>query len=395
MKKEKTKRNLKEKGITLVALVVTVIILLILAGVTINIALSENGLFHRAKNAADRYKVAQTNEQDLLTNLDKELDEYTQKPLVTTVTDTAHTDNKKVQDSLGNPLVIPSGFKYVEGTNVEDGIVIEDKDGNQFVWIPVSNINGNNDGKGTGLIKTTDKGNVEITLGRYTFKREKNESDEYVDGTPELVQRGSQRESDDSDFVIKSFYRENTNLVRENGGKGTEYLDEFVKSVENNHGYYLARYEAGKGTDNKPVSKTGEVWKNTTQSVALEAAQRMYVENENYKSDLVNSYAWDTAIVFIEKMEDANYANQGRGENTSLKNTGATGDEKCNIYDMAGNVGEWVTEYSTKTEDNYKGPCVTRGGAYVDDYSYSVSRNFNPITGHGDYISFRPLLIIK
>ncbi len=161
MKKEENKaRNLQEKGITLVALVVTIIILLILAGVTINIALSENGLFHRAKNVADRYKVAQTNEQDLLINLEKELDKYEKgeigdpntppdgekRPLVSTVTSTEHEENKKVQDSLGNLLVIPSGFKYVAGTNVEDGIVIEDVEQNQFVWIPVSNIDGNNDG---------------------------------------------------------------------------------------------------------------------------------------------------------------------------------------------------------------------------------------------------------
>ena len=46
------------------------------------------------------------------------------RDLVSTVTSTDHEDNKKVKDSLGNPLVIPSGFKYVIGTNVEDGIVI-------------------------------------------------------------------------------------------------------------------------------------------------------------------------------------------------------------------------------------------------------------------------------
>lgn len=53
----------KEKGITLVALVVTIIILLILAGVALTIALSENGLFHYSQNAAATYKESATNEQ--------------------------------------------------------------------------------------------------------------------------------------------------------------------------------------------------------------------------------------------------------------------------------------------------------------------------------------------
>ena len=49
------KEDLKERGITLVALVVTIIILLILAGVTLNMALSQNGLFEKAKLAVNKY----------------------------------------------------------------------------------------------------------------------------------------------------------------------------------------------------------------------------------------------------------------------------------------------------------------------------------------------------
>ncbi len=56
----------KEKGITLVALVVTIIILLILAGVTITIALSDNGLFHKSKEAANTWKRSEENETQIL-----------------------------------------------------------------------------------------------------------------------------------------------------------------------------------------------------------------------------------------------------------------------------------------------------------------------------------------
>ena len=57
------KKSLQEKGITLIALVVTIIILLILAGVTLNMALSQNGLFSKTQEAADKYKKAQEDEE--------------------------------------------------------------------------------------------------------------------------------------------------------------------------------------------------------------------------------------------------------------------------------------------------------------------------------------------
>ena len=70
------REKLRERGITLIALVVTIIILLILAGVTLNIALSNNGLFEKAKGGAEKYKEAQTNEEELITDLEKEIDNY-------------------------------------------------------------------------------------------------------------------------------------------------------------------------------------------------------------------------------------------------------------------------------------------------------------------------------
>ena len=84
MNKERTIRKLKEKGITLVALVVTIIILLILAGVTLNLALGEGGIFARARNTVDRYQSAQENELGQLSSLEKDLDKYGQGGTPTT-----------------------------------------------------------------------------------------------------------------------------------------------------------------------------------------------------------------------------------------------------------------------------------------------------------------------
>lgn len=61
----------KERGITLVALVVTIIVLLILAGVTIGMATSDKGIFKRASNAADTWNQARGNENDSMDSYNK------------------------------------------------------------------------------------------------------------------------------------------------------------------------------------------------------------------------------------------------------------------------------------------------------------------------------------
>ncbi len=74
LKRQMKISKIKEKGITLIALVVTIIILLILAGVTISIALSENGIFEKARDAVGKYKEADKSEKGELSDLDKYID---------------------------------------------------------------------------------------------------------------------------------------------------------------------------------------------------------------------------------------------------------------------------------------------------------------------------------
>ena len=95
-------------------------------------------------------------------------------------------------------------------------------------------------------------------------------------------------------------------------------------------------------------------------------------------------------------MGNTNYANQTDGNGT-LKNTGSTGDEKCKIFDMAGNELEWTTEYSSITYGNIAYPCTRRGGYYVGSDYYTSCRDYNfAASSNGDgYISFRPLLYVK
>ena len=458
----KNKRILKERGITLIALVVTIVVLLILAGVSINAIFSENGIIKRAQDARNKMDQATQNDLDSINKLNNWIDgkingssgenttggddTSTEKPLIT---DSSLTSNDRTtsesttviaKDKKGNQVVVPGGFKIssASGESVEQGVVIEDKEGNQFVWVPVSNINGD----GSNKIKKDDGSEVEITLGRYTFKREKNSTTNlYEDGTPTIIQKGSEYDQTtlaqatagtlDTKYKAGSYYYElngsrTSNELKDTTATNTtaKNLKEFIEKTETNKGFYIARYEASygsgynsSGTDTatkfgnaKPLSKpstanstssmnytTGTLWNFISEPQAALVSQNMYKNDKYVESDLVNSYAWDTAIVYIQAMGNENYANANCNTtgNKSLMNTGSTGDEKCKIFDMAGNQSELTTEYSTEMYGGSAIPCTRRGGyAYLSEYYTSCRKDNNP-TSSSNYSSFRPLLYVK
>ena len=461
-----TKTNSKtrnQKGITLVALVVTIVVLIILATISIQAVFSDSGIIKQAERAKEAQANAQASDSEAMGSFEQYLANTIAKgegnngsggenppeipkgpngkPLVTALTEIQAT-TKYAEDRLGNSVTVPGGFKVVAGELVQDGIVIEDNNittyedgttstGNQFVWIPVSNIDDseNNKIKVENADKTVSE--VKITLGRYTFARTKNaETGLYEDGTPTLVQKGSEYNAENTNgkYTIASCYTEKA-VLKENFQESTQTnagtnatardLARFISSVSTNKGYYLARYEAsyesgdtfGVGvapegsTYYKPASKVskanstssmsytkGTLWNFITQGNASKASRQMYNGNSFLESDLCNSYAWDTAIVYIQAMGNSNYANANRGSNTTLKNTGETGDEKCHIYDMAGNEWEWTTEYSTSTIGSDAYPCVRRGGYCNNADFYASIRNYDSATVSINDISFRSLL---
>ncbi|MCI9178183.1 MAG: hypothetical protein HFJ28_06540 [Clostridia bacterium] len=116
----------------------------------------------------------------------------------------------------------------------------------------------------------------------------------------------------------------------------------------------------------------------------------MYSSNY-FESDLVNSYMWDTAIVFIQNYSgNRNYAKK-KSVNSSLKSTGKAGDKVCNIHDMASNCWEWSTEHNADT--SYF--CIGRGGCYAEESYYSTTRVTSILSVSVDYVSFRIGLYIK
>ena len=427
-------RSIKEKrGITLIALAVTIVVLLILAAVTITFVLGEDGVINKAKEASNAMNNAAINDQASLNSISDTINGMVNRtegsgdsnteapdpdPELPKLEDTTGIQDETVQveDEYGNKVTIPKGFEVVEeeGTTVPEGIVIQDKDGNQFVWIPVGRVYKDNTGTNYS----------DIQLGRYTFDED--------NGTPTPVQYAYTEESpenykqeikllDEGEEYIEYATRENSDGIASSvGGLNAiaKDLAGFVNSVRENGGYYLGRYEASYGSGNnveeyKPLSKVstsirnsgstllkqGMLWNWVTQIDAAKISRNMYNNDSSVgvESDLINSYAWDTAIVFIQAMGNGNenYANKP-SETGWQVNTGTTGDEVCNINDMAFNSHEWSTEYSTETV-TYDYCCVARGGSHSRDYNTAYRYN-NPCgfaTNKDSDHSFRVTLYVK
>lgn len=416
MNKKSVRRNYSNQtGITLIALVVTIVVLLILAGVTINAVFSDRGIIKKAQDAQNKANESIQKDMEQINALENWLNENTGESnndkevnISTLVGKEAVTKNTKAVDTYGNKITIPKGFKVLaHGTEagsatytysgdtipaVQDGIVIENgTDGNQFVWVPV------------GTIKNKDNTTNTITLGRYS-------SFTATNGVYTPVQVASV-ENYTQAVKISNKYQELSTFRDGSKSDGSENatardLKTFIEMSLANGGYYIARYEAS-GDSSKIYSKYDQtVLTDIPQPIAASLAREMYGEvKENneliYASDLVNSYAWDTAIIFIQtystETDASSYASKNKS--TSKANTGTNNDKYCNIWDMSGNACEWTTEYYTSSSSSVFYPCVYRGGYYYTAYGkanyYTSYRDGGGTTGSNSTYGLRPLLYVK
>ena len=376
----------KDKGITLIALVITIIILLILAGISIS-ALTNQGLFKNAKAAQNATEKAKEEQGQRLNEYEDEINKYLEnedentkafKEKVGKVLST--TDNTEIKDAKNNKIVVPAGFKIIEGaTTVDKGIVIEDvtetaTKGSQFVWIPV------------GTIIKSDGTTATITLGRYDFDATTGKESAYS---------GSYIEEDAND----------TSTLKKYGNIIAKNIRNFKNSVATNGGYYIGRYEARTATARNAAGNaltqitekgTENVYNYVTQLQAAQLSQNMY-NSDKFTSDLMNSYAWDTATVFIQNCGTNSKYSRQNSLNTSLSQTGTNSltdtsktDVQCNIYDMASNIWEWTTETSFISSF----PCVIRGGSYGISHYYTSNRDGNGTSSSDGRRGFRPLLYL-
>ena len=416
MNKKSARRNYSNQaGITLIALVVTIVVLLILAGVTINAVFSDRGIIKKAQDAQNKANESIQKDMEQINALENWLNENTGESnndkevnISTLVGKGAVTKNTKAVDTYGNKITIPKGFKVLaHGTEagsatytysgdtipaVQDGIVIENgTDGNQFVWVPV------------GTIKNKDNTTNTITLGRYSSFTATNGV--YTPAQVASVENYTQAVKISNKYQELSTFRDGSKSDGSENATARD-LKTFIEMSLANGGYYIARYEAS-GDSSKIYSKYDQtVLTDIPQPIAASLAREMYGEvKENneliYASDLVNSYAWDTAIIFIQtystETDASSYASKNKS--TSKANTGTNNDKYCNIWDMSGNACEWTTEYYTSSSSSVFYPCVYRGGYYYTAYGkaiyYTSYRDGGGTTGSNSTYGLRPLLYVK
>ena len=354
MKRTKQQNQKFNQGITLVALVVTIVVLLILSSVSLNLVLGDNGIIVKAKEAAETTAAAQEKEAMERNLLEKELENSLSTPAV------EPTDGVK----------IPTGFYYVGGTKAS-GIVISDNKndknkyrnqkvvgtdllGNQYVWIPC----------------TTDSSSSDLQYARTEWGVE-------VDGDDNS--RAIKDELTLTDASVTYSDADTANGINADVSKEIVAQIKAEKaSVAQYGGYYIGRYEVGRNSDTAVVKYNQTPYASITWSTAYGLAKKI-ITNSEVNSYLCSSYAWDTAVNFIQNNSTAkNYATSIEGFNgnwnpqavkdpsgnvikpagTSQQlNTGLT-TQFCNIFDMGGNEAEFTTELNPGTSETV----VLRGG---------------------------------
>lgn len=354
MKRTKQQKEKFNQGITLVALVVTIVVLLILAGVSLNLVLGENGIISKAREASTKTVQAQQNSEIEMNLLEQELANATKEP------------------DPAEGVKMPTGFYYVGGTKTS-GIVISDnvndKDkyknkavvgtdllGNQYVWIPC----------------TTDSTSSKLQYARTEWGVEEDGDDNSRAIKDELTLTDASVTYSDADTANGINADVSKEIVAQIKAEKT--------SVAKYGGYYIGRYEVGKNGDTAVVKYNQTPYASITWSTAYGLAKKI-ITNSEATSYLCSSYAWDTAVNFIQNNSTAkNYATSIEGFNgnwnpqavkdpsgnvikpagTSQQlNTGLT-TQFCNIFDMGGNEAEFTTELNPGTSETV----VLRGGYY-------------------------------
>ena len=399
------------KGITLVALVVTIVVLLILAGVSINLVLGNNGIIAKAQEA--KTKSAEASENDLK-GMNGLLSEMEGALAGNGGAGGSGTGTKVPAEATAEtaPYFPDNTFTKKEGT-IDTGLVIQDASGNEYVWVVVP--------RTTAVYKTTGLGKTTFTDADYT-SIEKDLKD-YT-----------------STYVTTSGYSDTYVADDKNVGwfaDATAYnnlKNSMLKSIYENGGFYVGRYEAGIGTNRTSnIDKNSEekyITPSTAPVTKADAYPYTYVTrtqaqnlasnvNSGTKtSSLMFGVQWDLVLAFMSKdtakvtdtrkltsnsttignyrnsvfqlsqtgkyatMSDwslsstwnqstkptTNFVDSSRNKiaqssdgNGILVTTGTSETNKVmNIYDIAGNVWEWTLEKISNTS----GPCTCRGGSF-------------------------------
>ena len=420
-------KNKGEKGVTLVALVITIVLLLILAGISIKFTLGDEGIVKRAQNAANDYKDQIEGIASHINNVDDWIDENVDKVKneVNKKADANGTINGK-KAGTNNPI-IPKGYtpidagdaKWGDGSSaptqdsVDHGLVIRDDAGNEWVWIPVeaSTLSSmyvtSNDGIAlSGDVGVTTKMYTKTTtIGRTgdttTISRSTPNTTDYRE--PDLIVGSDGASCDKEESYYKTILGFDTPKAMAEAFT-IDYAN-MISSIKKYGGFYIGRYElSNEGVQKGKATLTNTDWYNLYKKCATLNA------SEKVESKMIWGIQWDLACDFISKKGDqksitnsaiwGNYSNSTGNAAVMDGTTQKYGSDQVtgyseywkanNIYDLAGNWWEWTQEaYSTYGR-------AYRGGSYDHDGSdYPMSYHYRYNATHTSPISSRPTLIIK
>ena len=433
----KTKGN---KGITLIALVITIIVLLILAGVTIAALSGDNGILKRATEAKEQTNQKNDEETEKIGGYESTIDQYVNGNGGGSGGGTG-TNFTNVNTSDSNPAgAVPANSTVVEA-DASKGIVIKDKNNNEWVWIEVPKTT-----VFSGLtIDTTN------TLTEQNYADIKNKLIAYAG-----VYRNGSASQTRSDWTDE--YYSGCGMSSD---EYTAAYQKMLKSVYTYGGFWIGRYEAGiEGTTTettnartdssarisietspKAISQKDAIPYNYVYCSEAQALAKEMTPNSNYTSSLMFGIQWDLVCKYLEvkgrlsvadikedssswgnysnvKIEnitsgkyaimDANtwelgtwtkitnaFTKSDSGDNSSaLLSTGISEyTKKMNIYNFAGNEGEWTLE---KTSGSYS-PCARRGGYYhrAGSYNTAFSRIGSGVFDANLDIGFRATLYVN
>ena len=390
-------------GITLIALVVTIVVLLILAGITISLVFSDNGIIKKAQEAANKTKEAVINEQtqmneiaDYMENMLNEIggttpDEPEGCPAEEFEKWNGTSDDKvnAVQSTDATPItvLVPKGYtasKVTGETTVEDGFVIYEgeeevndtnKDTaqttrNQFVWVPIANpseMYGRDENcKKWGKLYDFDENG--ITPYNWTEKN----------GVMSITNATGNCEPD----VVSSDSSNSVTLTQ----LETEF-NSMIASVEKYGGFYIGRYETGNLKEAEAVVvKNNSDINNQTWYTMYNKSKGVAV-NSNVTTSMIWGCQWDAVMRWMYNSGDAEkkkytYDSTGKGNYSGSKK--ATGSDSAyavnNIYDMAGNVLDWTIEALITGNRVYRG-----GDCFGDSNFHPASvRNYYRVPAVSD-----------
>ena len=441
MEKFRKKIFKNTKGITLIALVVTIIILLILAGVSIAMLTGNNGVLTQAKSAKE--KTGEKGEQERVNlaassamtlgmgtitteNLNKAIqDEFGASKSVTgtgpwtyqgeyksykieksgattevakagtKVTTVSYGENSTAQataDGAGNVFAKPNDATYVEGT-VDTGVVIKDKNNNEWVWVPVD------DATLASMYQTAEGTTLAGTTGVITNRYSKGNIIEGIDrGTPnssDYREPDILTDEDTDDTAVQAGFTAKEATETEGAKTALKVMAEslvqdysdMIESIAKYKGFYIGRYELSTKTENGvtvgieqkyKASQTNKNW------YKLYKYSKNIAGSENMQTRMIWGCQWDVTCKWLKEhnydinnssawgnyKDSVSPANGGNYEQNNNKNTGSNENWKANnIYDLAGNCKEWTQEANSTDRR------ALRGGVYLNNGSDTPASN--------------------